>query len=689
MKRIISCILLATLLLASLLATVPASATAPEEKNVMLSVGTKDTAANNQFAGEGNVFYYDYLKYVKNVNTFPMTDTYKGHDDYMIRYDNNGNGSASACDGVKTTSNFSHNFTSAADPVPNIPNDTYDQIFGYAFKSSVTVDGIKIYLPTTTSITDIDVYGASADVANNIFAYESEKTLLASFTNVGSTPTQAVTEADGVTTADVIVIEAAELNEALKIDYIIFGVKATDSYKIYEIELNGVETGYADFTALKTQIAAYNEILPNSANYTTDSWAQLQAAFTQANAINKNASSTQDEINTSATAIETAILGLKIDKTALNQAIAEAQTKTESDYTPASWEPFAKILDTAIAAQTNDSIAPDALAEIVDSLTSATNQLEKRADFTAIDAKLAEINALNKADYSEASWATLQTVVAKVPAAKANANLTQAEADSLLSELTTAVTSLKPPADLAALEAKLAEVAALKESDYIPASWDEFQAIVAKAVAVKNGSGTTQADVDKAIQDLNDGMTNVLKKHADKSELTETVNKAKNYKKENYDVSAFTWNVFTKSLEDAIDVLDDPDATQGDVNLALETLNTNIKNLGKVYDFDPSGDSDKQPTDKDENDGNDSDNKDNNNNNDNNDNEETEDVTNNQGTDINSATQAIPQNPIPQAPSTQAPSRSSGRCGASVATTSIIVAIVASLGSALVIKKKD
>ena len=679
MKKIISCLLLTALLMTSLFATVNTSAAEVQETNVMLSVGTKDSAANNQFAGEGNVFYYDYLKYVKEVNTFPLSDSYKGHDDYMIRYDNNGSGSASATDGTKTTSNFTHSFTSAADEIPYIPNDTYDQVFGYSFKNSVMVDGIKIYLPTTSPITDIDVYGASADVENDVFAYESEKILLQSFTNVNSTPAQTVTEADGTTSASVIVIEAAELNEALKIDYIIFGVKATDAYKVYEIELNGLSDGYADFTALKAQIAAYKEIAPYYSTYTSESWTALEAAFTQANAINKNASSTQDEINSAASAIETAIGNLKIDKSALSNAIAEAQTKVEADYTPTTWEPFKNILDTAITAMSNDTIAPDAIAEIAQSLIDATNYLEPRANFDEIDSKLAEVEALNKDDYSEASWNSLQTVIAKIPTAKANTNLTQEEANALLGELTTAINALKPPADLATLEAKLAEVAELKEEDYVPASWDAFQAIVAKAVAVKNGSGTTQADVDKAIQDLDDGMKNVLQKHANKTELTKAVADAKKLKKENYDISDLTWNVFIKSIEDAEAAINNVDATQGEVNTALETLKTSIKNLGKVYEYDPSSNSNKNPTDGDKNDDNTNDNTNNK------DNSDNEDNANNEVNETNSNTQA----PIAQAPSTQAPARSSGRCGASVATTSVIVALVASLGSALVIKKKD
>ena len=104
MKRFVSCLIVAALVLASLLAMIPASAAAPTEFNVM-----GGSNATTQFAGEGNVFYFDYHKFVALSNTFPMTDSQKGAADLMLRIGNNdGEGTASVCDGVKNNSNFYH-----------------------------------------------------------------------------------------------------------------------------------------------------------------------------------------------------------------------------------------------------------------------------------------------------------------------------------------------------------------------------------------------------------------------------------------------------------------------------------------------------------------------------------------------------------------------------------------------------
>ena len=602
MKRIISCLVLVTLILASLLAVIPASA-AVTEKNVM-----GDSNANKQFAGEGNVFYYDYHKFLDLGNQFPVEET--GNTDFMIRYHNDGNGSASVCDGIKTSGAFNHGCGSELSQT--IGTNSYNHVFGYSFKNSVVVDGIKLYLPLTATtndgdytcpITEIDVYGASADVANKIFAKESEKTLLASFKNVNTTPTTEVTEigTDGQPIkASVIKLEAAELNEALKIDYIIFGIKATGRYKFYEIQLNGVETGYADFDPLKKQIAAYNQILAAEAECTPASWANLKTAVENATPVNKNASSTQEEINAAAAAILTAINSLEVadsitvDKTALNTAITTAQTKVEKDYTPKTWTPFKAALDAALIAQANEKIAPTPLAIALNNLNATMNALIVRPDLTAFNAKLSEI-------------------------------------------------------------------ANLKEADYTPMSWEAFQKIVAKATALKTNEDATQADVDAALAELESAIKNVLAKPGDKTKLIAAIEAAKKLEKKNYDTSAMTWGVFEMSIDDAQTIVDDPNATQGAVDLALETLEGNIKKLGDPVSDKPSTD------DKDANDD-----------------ADAEDGEDEEGEETEApATQA----PATQAPATTPAPEKKGGCGSSVALSAL--AIVGVIGTAVVLKKRN
>ena len=244
MKRFVSCLIVAALLLASLLAMIPASAATPEEFNVM---GGSDK--DKQFAGEGNVFYYDYHKYANEVGTFPMPSSYYGKSDYMLRMGNNdGSGTAGVCDGTKHENGLQHFIGDT-----EINGNTYNHAFGYSFKESVIINSVSLYLTATTPITAIDVYGASYE--NGVYGKEAAKTFLGS-ASVNKNATTAIGD------ANVVVVDIA-LNEAYEIDYLFFALMVSDNYKVYEIEANGIlaSQSFANFNdnALKAELVNYRK----------------------------------------------------------------------------------------------------------------------------------------------------------------------------------------------------------------------------------------------------------------------------------------------------------------------------------------------------------------------------------------------------------------------------------------------
>ena len=591
MKRIISCLVLVTMVLASVIAMIPASAAAPEEFNLM-----GNSNADTQWEGQGNVFYFDYHKYLDLGNTFPMSD--KGNSDYMIRQPNSGSGSASVCDGTKASGAFSHD--SNGELAYSVGDASYNSVFGYSFKESVVADAITIYLPATATtndgsytcnITEIDVYGSSVDVDNKLFAKEAERTLLASFKNVKDTATTSVTDA-GAEPVEVIVL-TAELNEALKLDYITFGVKTSGKYKFFEIELNGVlAKDAADFTALKDQYARYKNLVEDE--YTADTWANLETALVSTDPVNKNATSTADEIATAAATLKGALDSLKAkpaDKTVLNAAIAAAPTADKEDnYTPASWAAYKTALDAA-----------------------------------------------NNA------------------AAAADGEISQSEVNAALANLQAAIGNLKAPANKTALQAEIAKLDSLKEADYTSRTWEVLSAQIAKATAVNKDENATQEDVDAAAAELKKAIEG-LAKPGDKTALKAAIASAKTLEKAKYNTSALTWNVFEKAIEDAEAIVDDADATQADVDFALAELNEKIEGLGEpIKDSADNGDGDADADEDADAD------------------DEDEDAT---------------QAPATQAPATDAPEKKSG-CGSAVATTAVVLGLVATLGTALVVKKRD
>ena len=386
--------------------------------------------ANTQFAGNGNVFYYDYHKYVADkwdgVSAFPNVSSTgnAGNGTYMLRLGSiNGSGTASVCDGTKDSGSFTHNVGDVA-----INGTNYKHAFGYSFKERVTVDSVKFYLPTTTEITSIDVYGAvlSENGGTTVYGKDADKVFLGRFA-VGAAEAGAAN----------IVVEGA-LSEAYSVDYIFFAVSGpSDSYKVYEIELFGILNG-ADYSALKAAIATANEKV--EADYTAQTWADFAAALTAANNVNKNALSTQAEINAAAAALADAIDALEakpLDKTALAASIAAAEALKQADYVSTSWATLAAPLAAAKAANESTEITQSEINTKKADLDAAVAALVKRGDKTELKALIEEYKALKEADWNgnTTAWGMFLKGIEAAEALCDDADASEADIAGMITDL--------------------------------------------------------------------------------------------------------------------------------------------------------------------------------------------------------------------------------------------------------------
>ena len=136
------------------------------------------------------------------------------------------------------------------------------------------------------------------------------------------------------------------------------------------------------------------------------------------------------------------------DKTALNAAITAAEALNEDDYTAESW---AAVQD-ALTAARNVADAEDASQDDVDAataaLTEAMKALEQKpaaepADKDALNAVIAEANALNANSYTEETWAALQEALAAAEAVANDPDATQESVDNAAAALRRAIAGLE------------------------------------------------------------------------------------------------------------------------------------------------------------------------------------------------------------------------------------------------------
>lgn len=191
----------------------------------------------------------------------------------------------------------------------------------------------------------------------------------------------------------------------------------------------------------------------------------------------------------------------------------------------------------------------------------------------AIAAKVTGTNADGK--YTAGSWATYQAALAAAEARQDPNGGTQADVDAATAELTAAKNGLVFRADFTLLQQEVTLDAALVEGDFTAGSWDAYEVALAAANTVLGDLNATQAEVDAALAELQAKVALLV----DISALNGAVQLANTADYIESDYSAASWADYVAALADAETVLNDPNATQAEVDAALLALEDAIAGL--------------------------------------------------------------------------------------------------------------
>ncbi|WP_406242683.1 S-layer homology domain-containing protein [Tissierella carlieri] len=218
----------------------------------------------------------------------------------------------------------------------------------------------------------------------------------------------------------------------------------------------------------------------------------------------------------------------EVNKRKLAEAIAEARRKNEEDYTEESWKPFEVALDIAIEVNEDNEATQREINQALSELNARMNGLVKREgenpDPEPIEVdKTALIAAINRAEEKN-------------------------------------------------------------EEDYTPETWGPFIEALEAAIIVRDNPEATQREVNDALYELNDKRDALVEEEpsnpepvVNKSELIAAIDRAERMNKEDYTIES--WDDLEIALEAAIEVIDDLEATQSEVDRALENLNAAIEGL--------------------------------------------------------------------------------------------------------------
>jgi hypothetical protein len=264
------------------------------------------------------------------------------------------------------------------------------------------------------------------------------------------------------------------------------------------------EADEAAVAAAKAEVAAY----VSEADYKATQWAEVQAIVTEAQ-------TAIDEALGNQTAIDGIVASAKaaIDEVytaaEMDEVIAAAKTevsnyKAQADYRDAEWAQI-QTLVAAAAAELDGALTTEQINGIVEEAKAALDEVKTDAQYEAeeaySDAKAAVATYKKEADYREAEWAQIQTIIANANASIESAKSME-ELNTIVANAKAAMDALTTKAEYEAIEAAKANAKAsfanYKEADYREAEWTKIQTIIAAANSEIDASNGNQ-DVLNAI----------------------------------------------------------------------------------------------------------------------------------------------------------------------------------------------
>jgi len=191
-------------------------------------------------------------------------------------------------------------------------------------------------------------------------------------------------------------------------------------------------------------MTAYNAALAgaNEVEYTPDTWAVYQDVV-ENNVVTKN--HTQAQINAATSAILEAQKQLQ-HKVNLTEYQATLDAARQEDYTIPSWTEYQKVLAANVMTENNSQIQVDAA---VKKINEAQKNMVRKFDFTAYNALL---DAVKEEDYVETTWTIYQDVV---DANVVDENNTQSDIEKAIKKIDEAQKKLIKKADLTYYQAVL------------------------------------------------------------------------------------------------------------------------------------------------------------------------------------------------------------------------------------------
>lgn len=275
------------------------------------------------------------------------------------------------------------------------------------------------------------------------------------------------------------------------------------------------------------------------------------------------------------------------DKAELEMLLDMCEELKKENYTSESWDNLVKVWDEAKLVYENPNATQEQINNAHKVLYDAIMGLEKRANTEALRAMVAgAVEIQKKLDrYISAGKAEFLAALGSAEKILIDENVSQKQVDDAVNALRQAMAALVPKGDKTPLAEMIAGTAGLDASTYTAESWAGLQTALTAANRVMENDDATEEDVRAAMKDLAQAIAELEPVETPTHpELDALVKAALLLKEENY--TAPSWSVFRAALTVAQTILEDPDATDAELDSAYNVLSYAMRKL--VYTADPS-----------------------------------------------------------------------------------------------------
>ncbi|MDC4248077.1 hypothetical protein [Enterococcus faecium] len=333
-----------------------------------------------------------------------------------------------------------------------------------------------------------------------------------------------------------------------------------------------------DYSALQGVLSSTETI--DGSVYLTAGYQALQTEISIGRQMLTNQEASQSEVNAQTLRIQQAIDSLvpKGNKASLGETITKAKSINLEQYTTASADNFDRVYTQALTVYHESELTQQEVDTQVSALNHAMDQLVKRGDKTELRSLVEQAKQVDRQIYTAESLQGLDQAIGEGEAVLTNEDATQEQVNEASNKLKSTFDSLEkigePDLSLVYLNRLIEACESLSAEDYTSASFLPFEGILNQSKELLKQEGITQEQVQKQMEDLEQAKENLVKK-ADKTALTSMIEEVSALQEEDYTLES--WMNLQTAVNRANDVLSNEDATQEQVNEAVEVLH-NEKN---------------------------------------------------------------------------------------------------------------